>query len=125
MEIKVGGAFRIRPDLTCQTINFSGQGGNPAIEFELNRYLPRTILPLSPSQVSPIDTKYFRGENTPIQELVLTSNLSHPLCSSIPEQTNDTFSTVLGLYDGDYWIHDPRFVSMFSSGMIVICFRFF
>ena len=98
----------------CTEIDFNGQGGNPIIQFNfLGGRLPVTILTLSRNEVQPVDTNFFRDEKIFPQELILASDLSDPVCISIAEQTTDKiFTTAFGLYEGEYWIHDPRFVSL-------------
>lgn len=102
--------FRIRN--VCRTVDFNGKG-NPIVQFLLGD-LPKTVVNLPADKVKPIDTTFFKNENISTQELILTSDLSDPACSSIAER-NDQSSfgvVVFGLYEGAYWIHDPRFVSV-------------
>jgi hypothetical protein len=115
---KIGGFVRINPiPVYCTDIDFNGQGGNPIIQFSLLRgSLPETVVTLSRNEVVPVDTNFFRDEKISAQELILASDLSDPACSSIAEQSTNKFFTVFGLYEGEYWIHDPRFVSVKFHG---------
>lgn len=106
--------MRINPiPVYCTDIDFNGQGGNPIIQFNLlGGSLPATVVTLSRNEVVPVDTNFFRDEKISTQELILASDLSDPACSSIAEHSTNKFVTVFGLYEGEYWIHDPRFVSV-------------
>lgn len=108
-----GGSVRIRANgIDCSEIDFNVQMGNPLVQFASPDHLPKIVVALSKDEVAPIDTQYFADSKITNQELILTSSLSDPACSAIPELTANNGLTVFGLYEGDYWIHDPRFVSV-------------
>ena len=74
--------------------------------------LPKAIITLAKAQVTPIDTRYIQGANPAIQELLVVSDLSHPICSSLSEPGNP-IDAVFANYDASYWVHDPRYVSYY------------
>lgn len=99
----------------------NGTYGNPAIQFDSSIYVtPNVLVNLSLANAKPIDEKYFtnqrivtRTTSTPItsfQELILTQTLSDAVCDSLGEPGNP-IDPVFALFNGSYWIHDPRFVS--------------
>jgi hypothetical protein len=101
---------KIRLASVCRYIYFNGQG-NPIVQFLLGDF-PETVVDLSTGEVEPVDTIFFQDEKISTQELILRSDLSDPACSSIAEQNDvKSLKVVFGLYEGEYWIHDPRFVS--------------
>jgi hypothetical protein len=109
-------------------VAFNGTYGNPAIQFDSSmNATPNVLVNLSPAIAQPIDEKYFKNRftrttskaipSTPIpsvQELILTEDLSDAVCASIGEPGNP-INPVFALFNGSYWIHDPRFVSVPSS----------
>jgi hypothetical protein len=93
----------------CRNFHFNAQGGNPSVEF-VDGQQPNIRISIETSQATPIDQQYMQEESIAIQELLITTDLTDPACSSIGEPGNPS-SPVFAIYDGDYWIHDPRFVS--------------
>lgn len=85
--------------------------GDPPVEFDSGA-TPNILVSLSNANASPADTDYFQSESVPVQELILTSDLSDAACSSIGEPGNP-INPVFATFGGNYFIHDPRFVSMF------------
>jgi hypothetical protein len=67
-------------------------------------------LPDQLSDVSPIDVEFFPGESVSVQELILMKDLDDTKCQQIPELSYLS-QPIFALYNGEYWIHDPRFVS--------------
>jgi hypothetical protein len=113
VQHRYGGSVRVKANgIDCTEIDFNGERGNPLVQFTSPDHLPKIVVALSKDEVAPIDTKYFASSKIINQELILTSNLSDPACSAIPELTTNNGLIVFGLYEGDYWIHDPRFVSI-------------
>jgi len=106
----IGGTVSIEnSSLRCVAVSFNSQGGNPSIEFSLEKQ-PNTLISLQNNQVTPIDQQYIQDAVPAIQELLVTRDLSDPVCSSIAEPGNP-IDAVFATYNGEYWIHDPRFVS--------------
>ena len=100
-------------------VAFNGTYGNPGIQFDSSlNATPNVLVNLTPQNAQFIDEKYFRNLRTPTtnhpipsgQELILTDNLSDAVCSSLGESGNP-INPVFALFNGSYWIHDPRFVS--------------
>jgi hypothetical protein len=103
-------------------VAFNGTYGNPGIQFDSSlNATPNVLVNLSLANAQPIDVKYFKNQvwqttpstSTPIpsvQELILTENLSDAVCASLGEPGNPN-NPVFALFNGSYWIHDPRFVS--------------
>lgn len=95
--------------LRCVAAAFNGMNGNPTIEFTEGE-LPKTLIMMASEEAIPIDTKYTNRAVPVIQEILVTSELSDSICSSIAEPGNP-IDAVFAFYKGDYWFHDPRFVS--------------
>jgi hypothetical protein len=103
-------------------VAFNGTYGNPAIQFDSSvNATPNVLVHLSLANAQPIDEKYFENQisktttstSAPItsaQELLLTEDLSDIVCASLGEPGNP-INPVFALFNGSYWIHDPRFVS--------------
>ena len=103
-------------------VTFNGTYGNPAIQFDSSiNATPNVLVHLSLANAQPIDEKYFENQisktttstSAPItsaQELLLTEDLSDIVCASLGEPGNP-INPVFALFNGSYWIHDPRFVS--------------
>jgi hypothetical protein len=103
-------------------VAFNGTYGNPAIQFDSSiNATPNALVTLSLANAKPIDEQYFNNQvlqNSPtssipvtsIQELILTETLSDEVCASLGEPGNP-INPVFALFEGSYWIHDPRFVS--------------
>ena len=101
---------------------FNGTYGNPEIQFDSSiNATPNVLVNLSLANAKPIDEKYFMNQVlqtsptssipvTSIQELILTETLSDAVCASLGEPGNP-ISPVFALFEGSYWMHDPRFVS--------------
>lgn len=90
----------------------SSQCGNPAISF--NGTSPVTVISLDEQEVKPIDQQFNVGRDVVVQELMTVVDLADPKCSSLGEPGNPV-ELVYATYQGELWIHDPRFVSRFSS----------
>lgn len=112
-------------------VAFNGTYGNPVIQFDASiNATPNVLVYLSIANAQPIDEKYFKNRtlrtasNTipstlipSAQELILTEDLSDAVCASIGEPGNP-INPVFALFNGSYWIHDPRFVSVSSSSSV-------
>lgn len=72
--------------------------------------MPKSIIELTKEQVVPMDTRYIAGFNPAVQELLVVSNLTARICSTLSEPGNPV-NAVFATYDGSYWMHDPRYVS--------------
>ncbi len=92
---------------------FNGKYGNPTIQFDSSIGAnPNVLITLSTSVATAIDSKYFATESVKMQEIVLTQDLTTTVCASLKEPGNPV-NPVFALFNGVYWIHDPRFVSPF------------
>jgi hypothetical protein len=92
-------------------VSFNGNYGNPAIQFDSSIGAnPNIVIQLSTSNAVPVDSQYFQKSSVKDQEIMLTRDLSDAVCQSIKEPGNP-INPVFALYNGVYWIHDPRFVS--------------
>lgn len=99
---------------TDHAISFNGVHGNPPVEFDLSISAePNVLLELSNSNARSIDAEYFQGDSIRVQELILTTDLSSADCASLEEPGNPV-NPVFALFGGNYFIHDPRFVSAWS-----------
>jgi len=99
------------PTRGTKSLAFNGVSGNPGIDFDSSiNANPNIVINLSSSNASPIDEEYFENEVVTVQELILTQELSDTICDSLGEPGNP-INPVFAMYNGIYWIHDPRFVS--------------
>ena len=109
----LGGPFYMYHPIigTYYVVAFNGEFGNPGIDFDSSiNANPNVLINLSSSNAIPIDEKYFENESVTVQELILTQDLSDTICDSLGV-SGSPINPVFALYDGIYWIHDPRFVS--------------
>ncbi len=107
---------------TSLEVVFNGTYGNPAIQFDSSiNATPNVLVNLSLANAKPVDERFFKNQvlrtsyttttpSTSTQELILTENLSDAVCASLGEPGNP-IDPVFALFNGSYWIHDPRFVS--------------
>jgi hypothetical protein len=92
-------------------IAFNGVPGNPPISFDLSiEAKPNVMFELSSIKASPVDTAYFQDDSVTLQEIILTRALTDSPCAALAEPGNP-INPVFALYGGNYFIHDPRFVS--------------
>jgi hypothetical protein len=97
--------------------SFNGNYGNPTIQFDSSIGAnPNVVITLSTSVAAAVDNKYFTTETVKTQEIVLTQDLTASVCASLKDPGNPV-NAVFALFNGVYWIHDPRFVSQ-------LCFPF-
>jgi hypothetical protein len=109
----LGGSIRVYHPTTSvyKLVAFNDEYGNPGIVFDSSiNANPNIAINLSSSNAIPIDEKYFNNEDVTVQELILTQDLSDTICDSLGVPENPIIP-VFAMYDGIYWIHDPRFVS--------------
>ncbi|KAI2490759.1 Protein of unknown function (DUF1501) [Fragilaria crotonensis] len=89
--------------------SFNGNYGNPTIQFDSSIGAnPNVVITLSTSVAAASDNKYFSTESVKMQEIVLTQDLTASVCASLKE-TGNPVNPVFALFNGAYWIHDPRF----------------
>jgi hypothetical protein len=92
-------------------VTINGTRGNPTIQFDSSIGAnPNILIELTSNDVEPVDMKYFTRSPVKMQEIILTKDLELDVCASILEPGNPV-NPVFALYDGVYWIHDPKFVS--------------
>ncbi|KAI2512165.1 Protein of unknown function (DUF1501) [Fragilaria crotonensis] len=110
----IGGAVYLEDSLVrCIAVNFNRQGGNPTIQF-VGGDPPQTVIKIATSDASvmlrAVDQQYYASvanAATAVQDLLVVSNLTDPICSKL-SQPGNPLDLVLLHYDGNYWIHDPR-----------------
>jgi len=104
---------------------FNGKIGYPTIRFNASLNItPGIVVNLSPTNAKPIGLKYFQNEIVKEQLLILTQNLTDAVCTTLGRPGNP-IQPVFALYQGEYWMHDSRFVSTltFYSGITITwCF---
>jgi hypothetical protein len=116
---KVGGEFQmyLQSQKGNIDVTINGIRGNPIIQFDASIDAnPNMLLELKTSDVEPMDVKYFTRSAMNAQEIFLTRDLTSDVCATIREPGNP-INPVFALYDGVYWIHDPRFVSHFTCSL--------
>lgn len=105
MEGFIGGFFRLYHNGECGDLLLDGERvGNPEVHpidgdnvfmVDLNG---RAII---------VDTQYHPEVE---QDLFVSDTLSDPTCLELPVVTGHPETTVLGYFDGKYFLHDPRFL---------------
>jgi cullin-associated NEDD8-dissociated protein 1 len=99
VEARLGGQFRLKHNNVCGNFFADSQVvGNPAINLDASSAATVKIFDLS-NKAKVVDIQY----NKVAQDLLLTVPLSQ--CSQVPQDGH-----VFGIFDGKYWLHDPRFV---------------
>ena len=99
VETWIGGQFRLLKNGICGDLYAdSNVVGNPAVNLDSSSALTATIIDLS-NKVQVVDTQYYKVA----QDLLVTVPLSQ--CTQVIQNSH-----VFGLFDGKYWLHDPRFV---------------
>lgn len=119
-----GNIFLTHPDRGVTEVSFNGVYGNPPINFDPSIGASPNVLitSLSTSNAQPIDSQYFQDSaNFPVQELILTQDLSDAVCSSLREPGNP-INPVFATFEGQYWMHDPRFVS-FNVNVLLLAVK--
>ena len=128
-EERLGGRFNIRhSEQGCLQVTFGTSYGNPPIAFGAG-VGPNVLL--APIQIGkgaiPIDTQYYQDQAITTQEILITQDVTDPLCSTLGEPGNPE-NPVFATLNGVYFIHDPRFVSRNDSGIfdtiVLGCFCF-
>jgi hypothetical protein len=93
-------------------VTFNGVRGNPIIQFDASiGAIPNVVITLTSVDAQPVDTAFFEKSAVKVQELILVKDLTDTICQSLKEPGNP-INPVFALYDGVYWIHDPRYVSL-------------
>jgi hypothetical protein len=103
--------YRNPPQSGVGELAFNGKIGFPTIQFDASLNItPGIVVNLSPINAKPIGLKYFQKDTVKEQLLILTQNLTDGICATLGRPGNP-MQPVFALYQGEYWIHDPRFVS--------------
>jgi hypothetical protein len=101
-------------------ISFNGKNGNPEIQFDFeNGATPNILIDLSSDDAKTVDDRFFENSRIPNQEIILTRHLSDSICETLGNPGNP-INPVFALYDGVYWMHDPRFVSTFDCIILIM-----
>ena len=93
--------------------------GNPPIRFDpLNGVVPKLVVSLDNAKgiVAPAlaDDEFFSKQTTaspsqPHQSVKISHSLTDSICDSVTHG-HGKISVVFGLYQGEYYVHDPRFL---------------
>jgi hypothetical protein len=103
--------YRNPPQTGVAELAFNGKIGYPSIQFDASLNItPGIVVNLSPANAKPSGLKYFQDEIVKVQLLTLTQNLTDAVCSTLGRPGNP-IQPVFALYQGEYWMHDSRFVS--------------
>ena len=93
-------------------VTFHGVRGNPIIQFDASIGAnPNILITLTNEEAQPVDTVFFEKSAVKVQELILVKALTDPICQSLKSPGNP-INPIFAFYDGVYWIHDPRYVSL-------------
>lgn len=98
-------------DRKCYDIYHNGVYGNPPISFDGTE--PHTKIAIANNEARAIDENFIAGRTPAVQEIIIIRALSDDKCTTIGEPGNP-FDTVIATYNGELWVHDPRFVSIAS-----------
>jgi len=101
---RVRGNMRLNhPTGGCRVLYADGRFlGNPRVYFDSQTNPARPAIMLDGAVSS---TRQGGGL---IGEIMLSQDLRDPLCPTLPSVTQS--STLVGLFENQYWLHDPRFV---------------
>ena len=108
IENYVGSRFRIRvPGVGCKDIFFDGvASGNPPIVFDSITPPELPVLELT-NHAAIVQETYYPG--TLPHDLLLESPVDQAECDLFPQYEDGPLVTVLGDFEGNYYMHDPRF----------------
>ena len=81
--------------------------GVPEVHLPGTESQSQIIVTLPDELVQPMDAQYYNGT---FQELFVAAALNDPVCATLPNVTGAPEQSVFGLYQGKYYLHDPRFV---------------
>ena len=85
--------------------------GVPKVNYDLSTPPTNPTVILDGHSVE-VDTQYY--ENGIAQELFVQEALTDKSCKLVPDVTGEPPYTVVGIYNNEYWLHDPRF-SIFDN----------
>jgi len=106
--------YRNPPFSGVAEFSFNRVYGIPSIQFDASLNItPGIVVNLSSTNAKPIGLKYFQKEKVKEQLLILTQNLTDAVCSTLGRPGNP-LQPVFALYNGEYWMHDSRFVSILT-----------
>jgi len=107
----VGGRFRLSHFGRCSDVHFGNDFvGNPPIQFDdPSMATPNQVVNLDNASIEPADVEYYAQYEPAVQRLLSTSQLTDSVCKSIVLRGGN-IPIVFGIYQDDYWVHDPRFV---------------
>ena len=94
----------------CYNVWFNDKSGNTNMSFDWEPAKPNKWFDLNPYQAFVQPTGYYGNRSPTVQEIVLTRTLQdlEPQCPNF-EMTGNPEDPVFVAYDGQFWIHDPRF----------------
>ncbi len=81
--------------------------GVPEVHLPGTESQSQVIVNLPEEVVQPIDAQYYNGS---FSELFVSTALNDPVCATLPNVTGMPEKSIFGLYQGKYYIHDPRYV---------------
>ena len=96
------------PGKKSNPVQFGDKVGNPPIQFDTET-VPNILIEIADGEAAPVDTQYFPLDSS-VEEIIVTGRLGDAQCDSLGE-TGNPDNPVFALYKGEYFIHDPRFVS--------------
>jgi len=100
-------SFRLQIGSNCTEMWANGtEVGIPTVYFPPEN-LPENVILLD-GHAKLVNGEYYSGGIA--QELYVQSNVEDGKCRNFPEVTGLSEIQVFGLFAGEYWIHDPRFV---------------
>jgi hypothetical protein len=108
-------------DKASSAVSFNGKNGNTAIQFDSSiNAVPNILIKLSSEDATTVDDRFFVNSKVKQQEIILIRDISDNVCDSLGEPGNP-INPVFTFFQGVYWLHDPRFVSItYTLTMIYI-----
>lgn len=105
---KIGGPIIWNhPDRELNPVKFGNSVGNPPIQFD-DETIPNVLINIPNERAEPVDQQFFPVGAA--EEIIVTRQLEASQCASLGEPGLPV-NPVFAFYKGNYFIHDPRFVS--------------
>lgn len=102
----VGGKLMLSSGGLCHPVSFGAIRGNPPIDFPEDM-IPEELVNLT--SVAPMDSDYFAQYFEDSTQIIRSDvEITDPVCDTINVGLGK-IPFVFGMYEGEYWIHDPRF----------------
>lgn len=105
----------VHPEERCTSLVLDGETfGNPKVQFAGDS-TPTNPIVILDGFVEPIDMQYYLASDYREQELYVFKNVNDTNCKTLPKVTGMPMHDVVGIYKGEYYLHDSRHVRVTNS----------